>query len=374
MDQDAPDTESWPEDPAQPAAPPKAKRSVGRRIWRGFRVLMRAGLAFALIFHIYAAALKILPVPTTITTVERTLEGKNIRRDWTRIEDVSPDLVYAIIGAEDSNFCTHNGVDWEATKDAFQSNQQGGQRRGASGLTQQTAKNVFFWNGGGYIRKAGEAWMAHYIDAAWGKRRVMEVYLNVAEWGDGIIGAEAAAQARFGKSASELTAREAALLAAVLPNPHKWRVDPPGQYVSGRANSLQSRAAVVRNEGFADCVFNADAKPKRPAPKPKATPKPEPEKQEHEAPTQNIEAEEEEISTEDLNAKAAEELKAQGDVDNAGTDVTETESAEPQSTELERLKSIQENRETAPAPKAETTTQPEVSEAAEPETDPAPDP
>jgi monofunctional biosynthetic peptidoglycan transglycosylase len=204
--------------------------------------------------HLYAAALRFIPVPYTTTMAARAISGEDVRRDWTRLEDISPHLIRAVIGAEDSRYCEHWGIDIEATREVLDAD--GAPRRGASTLTQQAAKNVFFWQGGGYIRKAGEAWMAGVVDFIWGKRRTLEIYLNVAEWGDGLFGAEAAAQARFGKPASDLSAREAALLAAVLPSPNKWRVDPPGPYVQERATTLQSRAAVIDNEGFADCVLN----------------------------------------------------------------------------------------------------------------------
>ena len=131
----------------------------------------------------------------------------------------------------------------------------GSRRRGGSTITQQTAKNVFLWNGGGYARKAIEAWAALYINTVWGKRRTMEVYLNVAEWGDGIFGAEAAAQARFGKSAKDVTADEAALLAAVLPSPNKWRVDSPSAFVNGRADTLMQRAEIIRTSRYDACLL-----------------------------------------------------------------------------------------------------------------------
>ena len=218
------------------------------RVWLGRLVKLIAGLFVAV--HLYAAALIFLPVPGTILMVQRAAGGETIRRNLTPLEDMSPHLVSAVIAAEDTRFCGHHGIDPEAIEKAIDEYQRGKKARGASTITQQTAKNVFFWNGGGAPRKAGDMWMATFIDYAWGKRRVMEVYLNVAEWGDGIFGAEAAAQARFGKSAAVLTEREAALLAAVLPSPNRWRVDPPGPYVSSRAGTLQARMRVVRNQGL----------------------------------------------------------------------------------------------------------------------------
>ena len=230
-------------------------------------------------FHLYAFALKILPVPGTILMAQRALSGEDVKRDWARLEDISPHLVSAVIAGEDARFCQHDGIDWEAVQDAISDNQSRTRRRGGSTITQQTAKNVFLWNGGGFIRKVPETWLASFVDYVWGKKRVIEIYLNVAEWGDGLFGAEAAAQARFGKSAKDLSPREAALLAAVLPSPNKWRLDPPGEYVNGRARTLQARLYVVRNEGYADCVLGKAVKrigPK-PAPKPAPAPYPQPE-------------------------------------------------------------------------------------------------
>ncbi len=240
------------------------------RKWLGRLVKLLAGLFVA--FHLYALLLKFVPVPGTILMAQRAIGGENLRRDITPLEDISPYLVSAVIAAEDTRFCEHHGVDPEAIEKAIDEYQRGRKARGASTITQQTAKNVFFWNGGGAPRKAGDMWMATFIDYTWGKRRVMETYLNVAEWGDGIFGAEAAAQARFGKPASKLTEREAALLAAVLPSPNKWRVDPPGPYVSKRAGTLQARMRVVRNQGLDACVFGE----KRPAPLPPAKGQPTP--------------------------------------------------------------------------------------------------
>ncbi len=248
------------------------------------RSWIKLGLLFVFGFvggvHLYAVALKWAPVPGTVLMVQRGVAGEDVRRAGRGLDDISPHLVRAVIAAEDTGFCEHKGVDGEAIKKALDERAQGKKMRGASTITQQTAKNVFFWNGGGLPRKAGEAWMATVIDTIWGKRRVMEVYLNVAEWGDGIFGAEAAAQARFGKSAAALTEREAALLAAVLPSPNKWRVDPPGAYVNKRAGTLQARMRTVRAQGLDLCVLKKGAEGIRTSPpKPvvkKTVPVPEP--------------------------------------------------------------------------------------------------
>ena len=207
-----------------------------------------------LILHLYGLALRFVPVPGTILMAQRAFNGHSIRKDWTPIEAMSPHLSRAVLGGEDSRFCAHKGIDIQAIKAAFADNAKRQRRRGGSTLSQQTAKNVFLWNGGGYPRKAAEAWLSLYTNAVWGKRRTLEIYLNVAEWGDGIFGAEAAAQARFGKSAKDLTPREAALLAAVLPSPNKWRLDPPSTFVGGRANTLIQRAEIIRTSGYDSCL------------------------------------------------------------------------------------------------------------------------
>ena len=230
-----------------------SKKRSGPGTWLGHA--LKVLIAILILVHVYALALKWVPVPGTILMTQRTIAGEDFRRAIVPLEDISPNLVTAVIAAEDSRFCEHDGIDFQAVQKAIDERQAGGRLRGASTITQQTAKNVFFWNGGGFVRKAGEAWFALGIDTVWGKRRVMEQYLNTIEWGDGIFGAEAAARVRFGKPASDLTQYEAALLASVLPNPNDWRLDPPGGYVSQRAGTVQSRMGVVARQGLDDCVL-----------------------------------------------------------------------------------------------------------------------
>jgi len=237
-------------------------------------VRILAGLFVA--FHLYALALIWLPIPGTVLMVQRAAGGETVRRDTVPLSEISPHLVRAVIAAEDSRFCKHNGIDRAAIEKALDERRQGKRTRGASTITQQTAKNVFLWNGGGVPRKLGDMWMGVFIDKFWGKARVMEAYLNVAEWGDGLFGAEAAAQARFGKSAADLSEREAALLAAVLPSPNKWRVDPPGPYVNTRAGTLQARMRVVHSQGLAACVLGDTPRSARPQPQ-QGQPAPQPE-------------------------------------------------------------------------------------------------
>lgn len=233
----------------------KKKGGVLGFIGRLFTWLLMAVLALVLIAVLWAGTYRFVGAPGTFLMAQRALEGEAVRYDWTPIERISPHLVRAVIGAEDSRFCRHEGFDLEAIGKALDEAERGGRLRGASTISQQTAKNAFLWNGRSWVRKGLEAGYTVLIEALWPKQRIMEMYLNIAEWGDGIFGAEAAARARFGKSAAELTPYEAALLAAVLPNPNEWRVDPPGPYVSRRAGTLQSRARSVAGQNLDACVF-----------------------------------------------------------------------------------------------------------------------
>lgn len=226
--------------------------------WRGrlflaarvFAWLLAVGAGLPLL---WASLYGVAPVPGTILMAQRALEGERVRYEWRPIEAISPNLVRAVIAAEDSRFCAHQGFDIDAIQQILS---EGGERmRGGSTISQQAAKNAYLWPQRSWIRKGGETWFTMLDEALWTKRRTMEVYLNIAEWGDGLFGAEAAARARFGKSAADLTEQEAALMAAVLPNPNEWRLDPPGPYVSGRAGTLRQRMNVVRSDRLDACIY-----------------------------------------------------------------------------------------------------------------------
>ncbi|MEX0924131.1 MAG: monofunctional biosynthetic peptidoglycan transglycosylase [Rhodovibrionaceae bacterium] len=223
-----------------------------RRRWRwrkilfwGFAVVVLLPLACTLI-------LRVVPPLGTPLMVLRLFEGEGLSKDWEPLEDISPHLPLAIVAAEDNRFCEHRGFDVEAIREALAEARQGGRVRGASTISMQTAKNVFLWGGRNYLRKGLEAYLTLYIETLWPKRRIIEMYMNVAEWAPGVYGAEAAARHHFGKSAAELTAREAALLAAVLPNPREWSAGKPGNYVAGRASTIQRRVGQLGP--MLDCV------------------------------------------------------------------------------------------------------------------------
>lgn len=196
-----------------------------------------------------------VPVPITATML---MDAKGATRDWEPIENIDRDLVSAVIAAEDSKFCEHAGFDTEAIQKAYEQNQKGGRIRGGSSISQQTAKNVFLWQDGGYVRKGLEAWFTFWIENVWGKRRIMEVYLNVAETGIGTYGATAGAERYFGKSAANLTRSEAARMAAALPSPKTRSVKNPSGWLARHGRTLEKRLAVVQNEGLDACVYPKD--------------------------------------------------------------------------------------------------------------------
>ncbi|GIV53836.1 MAG: monofunctional biosynthetic peptidoglycan transglycosylase [Candidatus Kapaibacterium sp.] len=174
-----------------------------------------------------------------------------IEKRWVDLEAISPSLVRAVIAAEDTRFFEHHGFDWEAIEQARQLNERYRGRRlyGASTISMQTAKNVFLWHGRNYLRKALEAYFTVLIEAVWGKRRIMEVYLNVVEFAPGVYGAEAAANRYWRKPASRITSAEAALMAAVLPNPRRWKFWQPTPYIRKRQATILARMNDVRLPG-----------------------------------------------------------------------------------------------------------------------------
>lgn len=185
-----------------------------------------------------------VPVYITPLMVIRLVEQNNAEKDfslnhkWVPISEINQNMVQAVVASEDNLFMSHHGFDFDQIKKAIDEAKQGKRNRGASTISQQTAKNVFLWNGGGYVRKGLEAYFTMLIELLWSKERIMEIYLNSIEMGDGIYGTEAIAQENFGKKASRLTRNESALIAATLPNPLRFNSAKPSAYIQKRQRQI----------------------------------------------------------------------------------------------------------------------------------------
>lgn len=222
-------------------APKRDKKNQPRwRRWLRYAVL--ALLAFILLPYLLVPIYRFIDPPTSNLMLSRYIMLKPVEREWIDYEDLSTNLMHAVLMSEDARFCVHNGVDFDALWVVVESLDDEGRRpRGASTIAMQTAKNLFLWPGQNYIRKALEIPLALWIDFVWPKSRVLEVYLNIAEWGDGIFGAQAAARHHFGKTASSMSKRQAALLAVSLPNPIRRQAGKPSRGMNRLASRVQAR-------------------------------------------------------------------------------------------------------------------------------------
>lgn len=236
-----------------PAATPRRKR----RWWR--ILFLWLPFWFVLVTAGQVLLLRWIDPPTSAFMLDRRLDAlvareKGFRldyrwRDWGRISSTLP---ISLVAAEDQKFPDHNGFDFQAIDKALASNKRGRKVRGASTISQQVAKNLFLWSGRSYLRKGLEAWYTVLVETLWPKRRILEVYANIAEFGDGVYGAEAAAQRFFGKPASALTAAESARLAAVLPSPRRYSAKNPGPYVQRRARWIQRQVGRLGGASYID--------------------------------------------------------------------------------------------------------------------------
>lgn len=213
---------------------------MGKFIGRLWTILWKTCIAFFVVSIASVIIYRWVPVPVTplmlIRDVEQMGDGKGVtmEHDWVSLKEISPKLQLAVVCSEDQNYLKHFGFDIGAIKKAMEENEEGKRIRGGSTITQQTAKNVFLWQGRSYLRKGLEAWFTLLIEVFWSKERIMEVYLNSIEMGNGVYGAEAASQHWFHKSAKKLTKDEAAAIAAILPNPLRLKANPPSTYVNNR--------------------------------------------------------------------------------------------------------------------------------------------
>ena len=226
----------------------KSKARTARRI-RPMRLFLRGLATFGAALVVSVAIYAVVPPPTTSTILKESLRLGGVQRQWVPMERIAPVMARSVVAAEDANFCLHWGFDMAALRLAIDE----GATRGASTLSQQVVKNVWLWQGRSWPRKALEAAMTPVVEALWTKRRIVEVYLNVAEFDTGVFGVEAAARHHFGVSASELSARQAALLAAVLPNPKERQAVNPSTFIQKRAAAIRDGAATIAADGRARC-------------------------------------------------------------------------------------------------------------------------
>ena len=247
------------------------RKRKGRRGFFGW--LFRIVIGLFLLSILWVAAYRFIPPPITATMIGDFVAGRGVTKDWMGLDEMDRDMVRAAIAAEDGKFCQHGGFDWDSISDAARRNASGGRIRGGSTISQQTAKNVFLWQGGGYARKGVEAYFAFLIEHLWGKRRIMEVYLNVAETGIGTYGANAGAERYFGHDASALSATEAARIAAILPLPKKRGAITPKGFTRRYGNTIAARIGQVRRDGLDACVYANTSAPKEKTSPPSKAPR-----------------------------------------------------------------------------------------------------
>jgi monofunctional biosynthetic peptidoglycan transglycosylase len=238
-----------------PARPPQ-RAAGGGGFWRFVRRLAVIVLILAVVGPPLAVLVyRFAPPPITFLMVERLFQGHGMDYRWTPLARISPALQDAVVASEDERFCEHHGFDFTAMEKAMKANERRPNKlRGGSTISQQTAKNVFLWPGRSYVRKGVEAWFTVLIEAIWGKPRIMEMYLNVVEFGPGVYGAEAAAERFFHEDASQITPAQAARLAAVLPKPLAWKAAAPGPYIAKRSRHIGGAMGAVRAGGLAECL------------------------------------------------------------------------------------------------------------------------
>jgi monofunctional biosynthetic peptidoglycan transglycosylase len=246
---------------------PRYKRRRERPVLRRVIGWVLKFLVGLFLFSIlWVLAYRFVNPPITFTMLGDVLAGRGAHKEWMPLRELDRNVVRASIAAEDSKFCTHHGFDIEAIEDAMKRNASGGRIRGGSTISQQTAKNAFLWQGGGYARKGAEAWFTFLIEHLWGKRRIMEVYLNLAETGIGTYGVNAGAQRYYGHDASSMTAIEAARIAAVLPLPKERGAIAPKGFTRRYGNTIAARIAVVARDGLDTCVYAGTTPPPKKAP------------------------------------------------------------------------------------------------------------
>ena len=231
-----------------------ASKQKQNPVYRFGWLIGRAIVYFLAISVLWVVAYKFVPPPITATMLGDVFAGRGLTKDWMSIDAIDPVMARAVIAAEDAKFCAHSGFDREAIEKAMKNNARGRRIRGGSTISQQTAKNAFLWQGGGFFRKGLEAYFTLLIENIWGKRRIMEVYLNIAETGIGTYGVNAGSQRYFGHDADQMTSVEAARIAAILPLPKKRDAAAPTGYTRRYGNRIKARTGVVRRDALDACL------------------------------------------------------------------------------------------------------------------------
>ena len=242
-----------------------SKNGKGFSIWR---FIKRLFIILFILQLVYIVLLKWVDPPFTLTQLGSLFSGDGLKRDYVNYDEMSVNAKLAVIAGEDQLFADHNGFDWKSIEKAMAYNKKKPNRvRGASTISQQVAKNVFLWQGRSWLRKGLEFYFTKMIEWIWGKKRILEVYLNVIETGKGIFGAEAAAQNYFRKPAAKLSRREAAMIAACLPNPKKYSVKPLSNYVSKRSGWVGRQMNFIEGDEDVQAIINVKIEKKKTADK-----------------------------------------------------------------------------------------------------------
>lgn len=229
--------------------------ALPRPLWRRALRWAGRGVMAVAVFYLFLIALySFVPPPRNIYQWQEALRLGGIERDWVPMDQIAPEMARSVVAAEDANFCLHWGFDIAQIRAAIAD----GQKRGASTISQQVVKNVFLWQGRSYLRKAMEAVLTPVVELMWSKERILEVYLNEAEFSEGVFGVGAAARVLFDSDAASLTPKQAARLAAVLPNPKDYNAVKPGSYVRNRAGQIMSGAETIEADGRAACFETVD--------------------------------------------------------------------------------------------------------------------
>jgi len=255
----------------EPAPLPEMSRSRRNTFWYGDgtrtpwlrRILAILFALFVPLPIVFLLVFRFVPIPFTPEMIIPLVKGEGVRNHWVARSSMAPALTRAVIASEDNDFCTHHGFDWKDIHAAIKEHERGKRLRGASTISQETARTIFLFPVRSWVRKGAEAYFTVLIEFFWPKERILTAYLNLVDWGHGNFGAEAASQAYFHKSASQLSSTQAARLAVILADPDVWKAARPGPYVAARAGTILARMNEVTNDGLDWCVRDTSVRKNR---------------------------------------------------------------------------------------------------------------